>query len=63
MENPIKVVKTILGHFGIGKGEAAEPQKPPKPIKAGIEKKNAYPKLTQSEQLKRLDADEGKGKK
>jgi hypothetical protein len=38
MENPIKVIKVVLGHFGIGKGEAKEP--PKQPVKAGIEKKS-----------------------
>jgi len=63
MGNPLNVVKVVSGHLGIGKGLAAEPAKPKQPVKAGIENKKAYPKMTQGEQLKKLDMDELKGKK
>lgn len=58
MENPVKVIKVVLGHFGIGKGEAKESPKPI--IKAGIEKKSNV--MKHNEALKEV-LDMPKGKK
>ena len=50
MENPIKVAKVILGHFGIGKGAAQE--EPPAPVKAGIQPKKKSNVVKHNEALK-----------
>jgi hypothetical protein len=58
MTGPIEVVKTVLGHFGIGKG-AAQEKPPAASVKAGIGKKSNVVK--HNEALKEaLDMPKGK---